>query len=200
MRRRNWRAAVGAASATCAWTGSASAHAPTEGLSTFYAYFLHPVSVPAHALLIIATALLLGRSGGSAVQWGLAGMSLGLCAGVGLVAGGAAVATDQRLLLALALATGAAVAVDFTLAMVGALVLAAIVGAVVLLDSEVASPTTRQGFLAGAGIVCGVLYTTIVVAGLTVGLTQRWQRIGMRIVGSWIAAIALLVLSVAVKG
>ena len=47
--------------------------------------------------------------------------------------------------------------------------------------------------LLGTGLAAGLALTIVVMA--TNCLTRGWQRIGVRIVGSWIAASAVLVLA-----
>jgi hypothetical protein len=42
----------------------------------------------------------------------------------------------------------------------------------------------------------GAVIVTIVVAEIAGALTLHWQRIGLRVLGSWIAASAMLVLAV----
>ena len=73
--------------------------------------------------------------------------------------------------------------------------LSLVVGASLGLDSppEVIAISAATFMLIGTGIgAC--LIVAIVVAGASY-LTLAWQRIGMRILGSWIAASAILVLA-----
>jgi hypothetical protein len=51
-----------------------------------------------------------------------------------------------------------------------------------------------------AGLVIGTLGPALVVTGQTVDATKEWQRIGVRIAGSWIVTIPILVLSPSLIG
>jgi hypothetical protein len=50
------------------------------------------------------------------------------------------------------------------------------------------------------GIVVTVLVVATLVAGLVVGSRAAWARIVFRVAGSWIAAVAILMLGWAIKG
>jgi hypothetical protein len=113
-------------------------------------------------------------------------------------------------LIAAALAVGEGLAADVLLAATGILgllvvamwtptylvhPLAAIVGLTIALDSrpEVASNEEAIRMLFGSGI--GALIALAIVAELSFLLRSNAQRIVARVVGSWITAIAILVLS-----
>ena len=53
----------------------------------------------------------------------------------------------------------------------------------------------RATVLALAGTMITAAVTLILVAAITADRTRDWQRIGIRILGSWIAASAILVLA-----
>jgi hydrogenase/urease accessory protein HupE len=99
------------------------------------------------------------------------------------------------MLLAATVLTGLLVALARPMPAFVAAPLAAIIGAALGLDSppEVIAISAATIMLIGTGIgAC--LALVLVVAGASY-LTAWWQRIGMRILGSWIAASAILVLA-----
>jgi hypothetical protein len=50
-------------------------------------------------------------------------------------------------------------------------------------------------FLALAGTAIGAFLIVMFVAEVVVALRRDWQRVGVRIAGSWLAASAILVLT-----
>ena len=178
----------------------AEAHSPIQGLGTFYNHFLHPFVVPVHAMLLIASALMLGQQGRAGARIGLPAMAAGLLCGelashwltpdgaplsallVGSLAVGGAVALDRKLPIALTTLTGA------------------LVGVAVGLDSGTEALAFRENVMAVAGVSAGVVYLALVVSGLTVGAARGWRRVGVRIVGSWIVAASVLVLALSLAG
>jgi hypothetical protein len=53
--------------------------------------------------------------------------------------------------------------------------------------------------LAAAGITCAVFVIVALVAGQVAALKKEWARIVVRVAGSWIGAIGLLMLGWAVR-
>jgi hypothetical protein len=73
--------------------------------------------------------------------------------------------------------------------------LALIVGVALALDSPPGGISVREANVILIGTFCGATVLLLAVVGLTTMLTREWQRIGVRIVGSWVAAIAIMVLT-----
>jgi urease accessory protein len=154
---------------------------------------LHPLAVPAHVLALLAIGLLIGQQRGRLAP--LAVFFAGLVAGLAALAFAVATTSAANVLLAAAAVIGLLVAVARPLPLLVSGPFAAIVGVALGLDSP---PTTiaiaaAVAMLIGTGIGAG-LAVAIVAAG-TSYLTRAWQQIGVRILGSWIAASAILVLA-----
>jgi len=49
------------------------------------------------------------------------------------------------------------------------------------------------------GIICGVFVVVSLVAGQAVSLKREWSRIAVRVAGSWIGAIGMLMLGWAAR-
>ncbi len=179
---------------------ASEAHSPIEGLGTFYSYFLHPLTVPAHALLLASVALMIGQPGRATARIGLAGLTFGLAIGFLLVAFGSGIAVGETPILACALIAGILVSANLSLHTALCVLMAALSGALIALGSELSGLISSDAFLAVPGLAAGVLFMAVVVTGSTTNLAEHWQRVGMRITGSWIAAASLLALTLALKG
>jgi urease accessory protein len=177
----------------------ALAHAPIKGIGTFYNGVLHPVLVPAHLLLVVALGLLLGQHAPQLSRWGwfafVAAFWIGLTAGQMF---GAAV--PQAVLLALALIAGALVALEYSSGASLVAVLAAAAGVGIGMDSSPDGVQQRETWLALSGAAVGGVLLLSYVGGLAAYLVRPWQRIGIRVAGSWTAASAGIVLALMLAG
>ncbi len=184
-------AALGVVAApTAAW-----AHSPIEGIGTFYGHMLHPVMVPAHALLLLGTTLMLGQQPRQVALTGL--MAFGVAFVIGLALSGSALAptVSEQLLLGGALLAGCLVSLNRRLHALFIIVVAFVAGLLMGLDSSPDIAGYSQLILAYSGLLAGVFAIAIVVTGFAVSLTKAWQRIGIRVAGSWIVAVSVLALA-----
>jgi urease accessory protein len=184
------------------WTccpGQANAHLVNSGLGPFYDGIAHLFVTPEDVLTAVALALFAGLGGkpcGRVVlfvlpaAWlagALVGRLITLSGGVPVVNAavlimlGVLVAADRR--LPQALVAGAALACGL---LNGVLNGAALTGA-------------EASNLAAAGISCGVFVIVALVAGQVAALEKEWSRIMVRVAGSWIGAIGLLMLGWATR-
>jgi urease accessory protein len=179
--------------------GRASAHLVTSGLGPFYDGIAHLFVTPEDVLVVVALALWAGLGGkrsGRAVlfvlpaAW-LAGAVTGrwteLSAGLPvlsaalLIALGALVAADRRLPL------GFVAAFAMTCGLVhGCFNGAALAG-------------VNSASLAVVGTVWAVFVVVALVAGQVVSLRVNGARVAVRVLGSWIGAIGLLMLGWAAR-
>ena len=191
MSRPVWLAALFVLALT-ALLGSHVEIADAEG---FRAGLEHPFAVPTHVIALTACGLRAGqREPGrhdalavvfiAALIGGLAALALGV---------GETPAGD--VLVAAAAIAGLLVAIGRPLSMLLEFFAVAAIGAAIALDSppEVVSLRTANVMLIGTGLGAAIL--AIVVAEIAAALRGDWQRIGLRVFGSWIAASALLVLA-----
>jgi hydrogenase/urease accessory protein HupE len=173
----------------------ALAHMPIEGVGGFPGGLLHPILVIPHAMSLVALGLLIGG--------GRDRVAAALVFAAALVGG----------LIAIALAVGETVAGEVLLAntvLVGVLVaaawappkplawgLAAVTGGAIALDSPPQATTIAEGnlmLLGTAMAACAALAVAVACSALA---SRHWQRLAVRVAGSWIAASAALVLAVA---
>lgn len=172
----------------------ATAHLVNSGLGPFYDGALHLLLSPGVLLGVVAAALLAGQRGASAARLTVIALPLAwLLAGViGLKLPGM---LELTWLSVLSLAIlGALVAADAKLPPVAVAGLAALYGLLQgwLDGSALASLDAGLGAL--GGIVATALVFTIVAAALVVPLRVFWARIAIRVAGSWVAAVGILML------
>jgi urease accessory protein len=177
----------------------ALAHAPIKGIGTFYNGVLHPVLVPAHLLLVVGLGLLLGQHAPrlSRDAWFafVAAFWIALATGHTL---GAAV--PQAALPALAFVAGLLVALELTFGVAIFMALSAAAGVGIGFDSTPDGGQHREMWLALAGTAIGGMLLLSYVGGFASCCVRPWQRIGIRVAGSWIAASAGIVLALMTVG
>ena len=172
---------------------AAFAHVPIVDVGGVSGGLLHPYLVPAHAMSLVALGLFIGRQRDQ-------GIAL-LAFATALIAG----------LVALTFAVGETLAGEVLLgnaAIVGILlagawippkpltwIVAAVTGIAIALDSPPETTSIEETDLMLLGTGLGALSALGAVVGGAGYLTRPWQRLGVRIVGSWIAASAILVLA-----
>lgn len=179
----------------------ASAHSSFEGINDFYAGVLHPAVVPAHALAILSLGLYLGQ------RRLAAGLERVLLVYIAAVAVGAALAAFTRgaeldtFLLAATCSAGLLAVLDRGLPRPLLLLSTAAVGAFVGIGSasDAADPLMR--LVSALGTTFGAAF--LLVAGISLNgffVGKQWQPIAIRVLGSWAAASALLVLALTLFG
>jgi hydrogenase/urease accessory protein HupE len=177
----------------------ASAHLVQSGLGPFYDGIAHLLVTPEDILAVVAMALLAGlggKQGGTSVL-----LLLPLAWLAGAVAGWLAplAAGLPVLSAALLIALGALVAADRRLPPRWVAGCAVTVGLVQGFFNGAALEEANAGRLAVVGTVSAVFVIVALVAGQVVALRQDWARIAVRVAGSWMGAIGLLMLGWAVR-
>ena len=175
------------------------AHAPIEGIDNFYNGLLHPVFVPAHLLLAIAVGLFIGQRGivESRVAVGICFLAIVL----GLVMAWFVLGTGlEPYILVSAAVIGLLVAANPAIGPAWYGMFAAAAGLLLGLDSPQETLSGKEKFVtllgSGLGISLLVVYP---MAMADYFKSQAWQKIAVRIAGSWIAASSLLVLALTVS-
>lgn len=178
----------------------AFAHGAMPGIGAFYSGALHPFVSPAQLIVLLALGLRFGQSAylrAWPAERALLALVLALVAGLFLHTTAGDPDTD-RILLACAALTGLAVATALALPAAVDVALGLVVGTAVGLSS---GPTGVEGrsymmMLIGTGLASAGLtaYVTVIVSTIE----RAWLRIVVRVLGSWLAAAALLVLVLSV--
>ena len=154
---------------------------------------LHPLAAPAHVLALLAIGLLIGQQRSRLLP--LAAFLIGLAAGLSALVFAVATTSAANVLLGAAALSGLLVVLARPLPAFVSAPLAAIVGIALGLDSPPAaiSIAVAIAMLIGTGISASLAVAVVAVG--TSYLARTWQQIGVRILGSWIAASAILVLA-----
>lgn len=172
----------------------AHAHLVSTGLGPFYDGVSHFALTPEDLLPALALALLAGQRGPRAGRYALLALSLAWLTG-GLA--GLALPTVDAVpaLAGLAfLATGGLVAAEARLPAAGVAALSVCLGLPLGYLNGSAMALAKLGALGLVGIVATLFVTIALGAALVVAIRSPWGRIAVRVVGSWIAAIGLLML------
>lgn len=176
------------------------AHSPIAGIAKFYGGLLHPLLVPSHALALLVFALLVGQGGVRAMRFAYPSF-LALLA-VGLVLAGMDVSTGlpaESVLLTVTFVCGLLVALQLSLPVMLHAIVGAGLGLLIGSDSGVTDYTRQETFAALLGTWLGAAIALVLIAGVVELLVQPWQRVAVRVLGSWGAASAVLVLAMALR-
>jgi len=162
----------------------------------FLGGLLHPVLTPSHALALLGLGLLIGQQPANKRPLPLVLFVLALAAGLLALAFAVAETPAGDVLLAGVVISGVLVAAAFRLPILLLGSLASVVGAAIGLDSppEVVSLQEAVLMLIGTGIGASIALR-LVIAGAA-RMAGDWQQIGVRVLGSWTAASALLAIAV----
>lgn len=149
--------------------------------------------LPLHVMAVLSLGLLIGQQGWSrAVP---AAYAAAVLVGLGAIALAAAPDfAEESLLVATALA-GLLLALARSWPAGVGMALGVVVGLLLALDSPPQALALREANLELAGTAAGFTLALWAVAAFSVRLHRDWQRLGARILGSWIAASAVLVLA-----
>jgi hydrogenase/urease accessory protein HupE len=178
--------------------GPAEAHLVTTGLGPVYDGLVHFALAPEDLVPALALAALAGLRGAAhgrralfalPTAWLLGGL-LGLSMGVGL--GPLAPAASFLLL-------GGLVAADARLPLAATSALAVLLGLLHGYLNGMAMARPGLGALGVMGIVVCVFTLTALATSLVVPLRAAWARVAVRVAGSWIAAVGLLLLAWALR-
>jgi urease accessory protein len=197
-RRAVWRAAPLLALILAAVT-PAQAHLMNSGFGPFYDGLAHPLISPEDLLPAVAMTLLAGLGGARPSRFVLATLPAAWLAGM---AAGWALGLPAAPAWLIAVATallGALVASDPRLPLAAVIALAAALGALHGYDNGHDLAATTGGLVAIAGIACSLFAIVSLLAGQVAVLQAHWARLAVRISGSWIAAVGLLMLGWSVR-
>jgi urease accessory protein len=165
---------------------------------------LHPFAAVEHLILLLGLGLLAGRlpreGRGRAVALLLAGLLAGLAATVTGRAGLLPTGTAAAAVLGLALLAGLLLALGPVLPTAVASGMALAAGLAVGADTEVGGAAALAVLAAAAGVVGGAALIVLGAAALSARATRPPLPVARRVAGSWIAAIALLLLALAASG
>ena len=173
----------------------ALAHMPVKGMNNFYNGFLHPLFIPAQVLVLLALGFLLGQQKPRDVQPAITVFLLALV--TGLVGNSFVPPADTGILLLIVAAlTGLLVIIARPLPVSACVVMSLLAGVLLGLDSSQQDLSMKQKTVAFMGSGISIYLLLLYATGFAEFFSKKyWQKIAIRILGSWITASALLVLS-----
>jgi urease accessory protein len=159
---------------------------------------LNPLLVPTHFMGIAALALLIGQQG-----WGHSVALVyvfAILAGLGTLALAYVPGLAPEGLLAASAPAGLLVAWARPLPLSAGVLLAGAIGLALALDSPPQAISLREANLTLVGTAIGAAIVLLALVQVSSHFGHDWQRTGARVVGSWIAASAILALALRVAG
>ena len=179
-----------------AFPTTAHAHSPIKGMGDFVNGLLHPLTSPTHVLIIIGLGLMAGRRSPlnlKAPLWVFVPLS---ALALTLTLTGWIKEVYPPLMICIALSAGAFLALEKTPPAVVTCALFGIAAFGLGLDSAVEADSASKVFktLFANWISLSVLIFDLAIY-VSLGAEAKWLKIALRVVGSWIIAISLLVLA-----
>lgn len=156
---------------------------------------LHPLSTPTHVVVLTGLSLIAGRNfvpAGAAI---IGAFAVGLAAGLGAIAWGVGETPASDVLLASATLCGLMAASGITVPVPLAVPVALVSGSALGLDSPPESILLGEAVAMLIGTACGGIGALTVSVLAASRIARLRQGIVLRVAGSWIAAIAILVLA-----
>lgn len=175
--------------------GSVFAHTLGKGTSPFFNGLLHPLLDPAHLICLIAIGLLLGQQHPNRNLAAL--LSYPVVILIGLIAGGFPVTLKLEMaILVSATVIGLLITLSPRLPVAWCAIAAACTGLLISFDSAQQAQAGLDKLSAVLGVGLGLVTVPLIVMEFADYFrVKAWQRISIRILGSWIAASAFLVLT-----
>lgn len=169
------------------------AHSASERFGDFYGGMLHPSTALEHLLPILALGLLAGQQDRKIARWMLLALPLGLIVGCLIAAWNPSFSNVTYFNRATFILVGLLVTCGWRIPMPLLIPIGLLCGISHGYENclDLTSDTALHLFFPGVALA-GLLLTAFVAAA-TISFREGWQRIAIRVAGSWITAIGLLV-------
>ena len=174
---------------------TAMAHTSIAGAGDFVTGLLNPLTTPGHILILIGLGLLAGHHPPVQLKYTIGAFVSVLTICLLLTTTSYVVAVSSTVIFCLALVVGILVALELQLLLIICCVLFATAGALIGLDSVVEAGAVQSPFTTLAGTWVSATFLLVDIPIYTCNANKKWMKIGIRVTGSWIAAIAMLVLA-----
>jgi hypothetical protein len=161
-----------------------------------YGGLLHPLLTPTHGLGLLGLGLLIGRQGTDRRRLPRRLFALGLTVGLGALALAVGETPANAVLLVAVAIAGALVAAGLPLPNLVLGPMACVIGAAIGLDSPPEVISLQDAVVMLIGTALGALIGLGLVIECAARMARDWQLIGVRVIGSWTAASALLAIAV----
>ena len=173
----------------------AQAHAVIDGIGGFSGGLLHPLLIPAHGLALVALGCLCGALNVRARLRVIAIFVAVAAVCIVLVTMAFSAVNAELIVLSLAGFAGLLLATGLRMPLAMLVVLAICVAGALTFDSVPALLSAQDTILSLAGTIIAATFLFAAITFLSGAGPQVWRRIGIRILGSWIAASAIMVLA-----
>ena len=201
MKLRRLLAPAAGLASILAWAPPARAHLVNTGFGPFYDGLVHPFLTPEDLLPVVALTLLAGLRGPRFGRTVLYALPMAWLVGTGA---GRLLASHALLSAAIvavpAIVLGALVAADRELPLALVVGLAIALGLVNGVANGVELARASAQGLGAVGVACSLFVVVALGAGQVSSLRAPWARVVVRVAGSWIAAIGLLMFGWSVRG
>lgn len=178
---------------------NADAHLAIKGAGDFGNGALHPLVTPQHLMIVLGLALLLGMRVPLRLKLPMASLAISSAIALGVISW-VPFSPPELFLTLIAMILGLLVAIGRTLPPAALAVICAIAAVAVGLDSGVDPESGIVVWKTLSGTWLGITGVTGYLAlAVSNGAEKNWARTGMRILGSWIFAIAILMLAFALR-
>lgn len=198
-RRMKWRVAMMTATGLLLWPWHAEAHLVSTGLGPVYDGIGHLLLTPEDLVPIFALALYGGLLGSAAARKVLFLLPASWIAG-GIIGLNSSWAPQLPIQPIWFLIPGILVALDLRLHPRWVAALAVAMGLLQGPFNGAAVKDVRSGALELLGVAVTIFVLVALVEGFVVSLQRPWTRIVVRVAGSWIAAMGLLLLGWSLHG
>jgi urease accessory protein len=172
-------------------SSQAEAHLVTTGLGPIYDGISHFALAPEDLIPVLALALLAGLCGKEHARRVLVVLPAAWLLG-GLVGLAAAAPMSASVSWIPFVLIGGLVATDIKLSVTVTMAVAALLGLFQGYLNGAAMEQAGPGVLGLAGVAADVFVVVTLIAAFVVTLQADWTRIGVRVTGSWVAAVGLL--------
>jgi urease accessory protein len=165
----------------------------------FYGGLLHPLTALEHVLPFLALGLLAGQQGARAARWLLLTFPLGLLVGTAFAAVAPAGYWLTPLNDASFVVLGLLLAAAWRLPLALLIALGLLFGLSHGYENGSAMTAATVPYLFAPGVALSGFIVTALAGAATLALTARadWPRVAVRIAGSWIAAIGIMMIGLA---
>ena len=175
-------------------------HVAVEGWSDIANGAIHPLFNPAQILVVLGLALLLGRQQPLRVRRPMWVFMSAVAIALGLTLAGASLGAPVPVLTGLSLCLGTLIAIGWQIPDNAIYPICLVAGVSLGLDSGVESggAVAIAKTFTGTWLGLGVLVAYVALASSNAS-GKKWAETGVRVIGSWIVAISLLVLAFSLK-
>jgi urease accessory protein len=193
--RTGWLACAGAAGLALLAPAPAEAHTYLPQAGAFTNGLIHPFLLPESATALVALGVWLGQQDQAKISAGFAGFLVAALAGFVLAGIFPPLGTGPLILGIGALIAGGLCALAWALPKFVSIALSLVIGTGFGIASQDPFLPLSMAIVAGLGSAAGSVFLLLNLIALGTYLRGEWIRIGYRIIGSWTAAIALLILT-----